>query len=176
MNSDPLPYDQWIAEALLNVVVQALSHAAIEGLPGDHHYYITFKTDAPGVDIPNRLKAQYPDEMTIVIQHQYWDLVVDSEGFGVTLKFQGRSTRLIVPMDAITAFSDPSVSFGLQLKVTEGTMGFDEDQILEETEPRLAEGSSGDSAAATPAQPEPKARKQKKKKGEVIALDAFRKK
>ncbi len=175
MNSNPLPYDRWIADALMNVVVQALSHAAIEGLPGDHHFYITFRTDATGVDIPSRLKAQYPDEMTIVIQHQYWDLVVDAEGFGITLKFQGRDSRLIVPLNAITAFSDPSVNFGLQLKEADGPAGSNDGDMFNATEAQPIEGSTEESAVLTTTD-EPKPRKRKKKKGEIIALDAFRKK
>jgi len=165
----------------LNVVVQALSHAALEGLPGDHHFYITFRTGAPGVEIPSRLKAQYPDEMTIVIQHQYSDLVVDSEGFGVTLKFQGRDTRLIIPLESITAFSDPSVNFGLQLKDAEdavGSNGNDVSDVADEQTASIevtveAEVKSDDDPEAEAA---PKTRKRKKKKGEIIALDAFRKK
>ncbi len=178
MNSDSLPYDRWIADALLGVVVKALSHAAIEGLPGDHHYYITFRTDAPGVEIPSRLKAQYPTEMTIVIQHQYWDLVVDSEGFGVTLKFQGRDTRLIVPLETITAFSDPSVNFGLQLNDGEGPAGSNDIDMAEVTADQAAAAVKvkleADAEAASAAESKP--RKSKKKKGEIITLDAFRKK
>ena len=147
----------------MNVVVQALSHAALEGLPGDHHFYITFRTGAPGVEIPSRLKAQYPDEMTIVIQHQYSDLVVDSEGFGVTLKFQGRDTRLIIPLESITAFSDPSVNFGLQMKMP------NELEDDEAQDPPAAMNADSDMDA-------PPAAKRPKGTGEVIALDSFRKK
>ncbi len=176
MKSDTLPYDQWISDALMNVVVQALSHAAIEGLPGDHHFYVTFRTDAPGVEIPSHLKAQYPDEMTIVIQHQFWDLVVDSVGFGVTLKFQGRDTRLIVPLDAITAFSDPSVNFGLQLNGAGGPTGSNDGEVaVDQIAASQAQAETESPAEAEP-QIEPKAGKRKKKKGEIIALDAFRKK
>ena len=119
MSSDALRYDQWIAEALLSVVTRSIRFAATEGLPGEHHFYISFQTNHPGVEMPDHLRARYPEEMTIVLQHQYWDLLIDDKVFEVTLKFSGRKTRLRVPLGAITAFTDPSVSFGLQLKVTE---------------------------------------------------------
>lgn len=183
MTSDPLCYDQWIADALLSVVTRSLAVAADEGLPGEHHFYVTFKTDAPGVEMPSHIKARYPEEMTIVLQHQFWDLLVDDDVFEVTLKFQGRNTRLRVPMAAVTAFADPSVNFGLQLKAV------DPDEVLEladmdGTEDVSAKAVSGDAAAARVlAEPqaaedgnEPDEEADEPKKGEVITLDAFRKK
>lgn len=171
MKAEPLRYDQWIADALLGVVTRALRIAATEGLPGDHHFYITFRTDEPGVDMPDHLRAQHPEEMTIVLQHQYWDLVVDDAGFSVTLKFQGRSARLVVPMTAVTAFADPSVNFGLQLKVTE--------EAADGAAGEAAAPSDVEIAAAAEAELEPadaESEAEAAKKGEVIALDAFRKK
>ncbi len=114
-----LPYDQWTEEALRAVVLQALSHVAAEGLPGQHHFYITFRTDYPGVMIPARLRQKYPEEMTIVLQHQFDDLYVDDQGksFGVTLSFGGVRSPLTVPLAAVTAFADPQVQYGLRFRV-----------------------------------------------------------
>jgi hypothetical protein len=111
-----LPYELWVDEAVRGVVRRALQHAAREGIPGTHHFYITFSTFAPGVDLSAELRKRYPSEMTIVLQHQFWDLLVDEDAFAVTLKFQGRQSRLRIPFAAIVAFGDPSVNFGLQLR------------------------------------------------------------
>ena len=114
-----LPYDRWTEEALRGVVSRALNHAATEGLPGQHHFYITFRTDAPGVIIPARLRQKYPQEMTIVLQHQYDKLYVDDAAqlFGVSLSFGGILSPLTVPFAAVTAFVDPHVQFGLRFRV-----------------------------------------------------------
>ncbi len=111
-----LPYDEWTETALRQVMVRAIGHAAEHGLPGGHHFYVTFRTDHPNTVIPNRLKAQYPREMTIVLQHQFWDLKVDeaAEEFSVGLSFGGVPTTLHVPLGAVIAFADPEVHFGLQ--------------------------------------------------------------
>ena len=113
-----LPYDLWTEEALRHVVVRALAHVGATGMPGEHHFYVSFRTDSPGVSIPARLVAQYPHEMTIVLQHQFWDLTVDEpEGwFSVGLSFGGIPTTLHVPFAAVTAFADPHVSFGLRFR------------------------------------------------------------
>ena len=114
-----LPYDDWTQDALRLVVVSALRHAAREGLPGGHHFYISFKTGYPGVIIPDRLRAQYPEEMTIVLQHQFHSLTVDEPGqvMSVGLSFSGIPSTLIVPIAAISSFADPEVRFGLQFEV-----------------------------------------------------------
>jgi hypothetical protein len=114
-----LPYDSWTQEALLHVVIRAIGHAAQSGLPGGHHFYITFKTAYPGVVIPDRLRAQYPDEMTIVLQHQFSNLVMDehSKVMSVGLSFSGIPSTLVIPAAAITAFADPQVRFGLSFDV-----------------------------------------------------------
>lgn len=114
-----LPYDDWTQEALRHVVVSALRHVAAEGMPGGHHFYITFRTDYPGVEIPERLRAQYPEEMTIVLQHQFHSLSVDELGasMSVGLSFSGIPTTLIIPIAAISNFADPEVQFGLQFYV-----------------------------------------------------------
>ena len=174
MSSDALRYDQWIAEALLSVVTRSIRFAATEGLPGEHHFYISFQTNHPGVEMPDHLRARYPEEMTIVLQHQYWDLLIDDKVFEVTLKFSGRKTRLRVPLGAITAFTDPSVSFGLQLKVTDsGAPLAPEVASDEEPTPQIAEPLAV--RKEDPAE-ENAAKEEEPKKGEVIALDAFRKK
>ena len=108
-----LPYERWIANALRHVVVQAIEHVALHGLPGGHHFYISFRTTYPGVVIPARLRAQYPEEMTIILQHQFWDLAVTDSGFEVGLSFGGIPEKLAVPFEAISGFFDPSVQFGL---------------------------------------------------------------
>lgn len=114
-----LPYDEWTQEALRQVVVSALRHVAIEGLPGSHHFYITFKTTYPGVSIPDRLRAQYPEEMTIVLQHQFHGLHVDDAGheLSVGLSFGGVTSTLVIPLAAVTNFADPEVRFGLHFDV-----------------------------------------------------------
>ena len=114
-----LPYDIWASEALRAVVLSALDHAAQNGLPGDHHFYINFRTDFPGVTMPARLRERYPSEMTIVLQHQYRDLLVDHPGkrFAVTLSFGGVPSTLDIPIEAVTSFADPYVQFGLQFAV-----------------------------------------------------------
>ncbi len=114
-----LPYDRWMEEALRHVVVRALGHVVAEGLPGQHHYYITFRTDFPGVVIPPRLRAKYPQEMTIVLQHQFDDLYIDEAQrvFGVSLSFGGVRSALTIPLDAVSAFADPHVQFGLRFGV-----------------------------------------------------------
>jgi hypothetical protein len=111
---DPLDYTRLVREALRDVPRQALRLAASEGLPGGHHFYLTFLTSHPGVAISPGLHARYPDVMTIVLQHQYRDLAVGEEAFSVTLRFGGALERLHVPFAALVAFADPSVPFGLQ--------------------------------------------------------------
>ena len=111
-----LPYERWIANALRHVVVQAIEHVAAHGLPGDHHFYIAFRTDYPGVVIPPRLRAQYPEEMTIVLQHQFWDLKLDHEArtIRVGLSFGGAPSILVIPLDALVSFADPQIRYALR--------------------------------------------------------------
>jgi hypothetical protein len=113
-DEDPLDYARLVREALRDVPRQALRLAASEGLPGGHHFYLTFRTSYPGVAISPGLHARYPDVMTVVLQHQYRDLAVGEEAFSVTLRFGGAPERLHVPFAALVAFADPSVPFGLQ--------------------------------------------------------------
>ncbi|MGI4955547.1 MAG: SspB family protein [Janthinobacterium lividum] len=159
-----LPYDAWTEESLRHVVVRALAHVGAQGMPGEHHFYISFSTTAPGVIVPQRLLAQYPTEMTIVLQHQFWDLQVDEPGFwfSVGLSFGGIPTTLHVPFGAVTAFADPHVQFGLRFR-PQG----------EEAANDAAEAPS----AATP-EPLPLAEEPADAPAEapqVVSLDAFRK-
>jgi hypothetical protein len=107
-------YETMIEEALRGVVRRVLKMVQKDGLPGDHHIYLTFRTDADGVDVSDTIRSRWPEEMTIVIQHQYWDLEVYAERFSVTLSFSDVAQKLVIPYAAITAFADPSVKFGLQ--------------------------------------------------------------
>lgn len=116
MAKDILRYDLMVQEALKGVVRKILTEASRDGLPGDHHFYITFRTPAPGVRLSQRLRDKHPDEMTIVLQHQFWDLNVSEHAFEVGLSFSGVPERLLVPFDAITTFFDPSVQFGLKFE------------------------------------------------------------
>jgi hypothetical protein len=116
MAKDILRYDLMVQEALKGVVRKVLSDAAREGLPGEHHFYVSFRTGAPGVRISQRLREKYPDEMTIVLQHQFWDLQVHDHTFEVGLSFSGIPERLLVPYEALSGFFDPSVEFGLKFE------------------------------------------------------------
>lgn len=119
MAVDHIRYDILAQEALRGMVRTVLVDAAKKGLPGDHHFYISFDTRADGVRLSPRMRAQYPEEMTVVLQHQFWDLIVTEEGFEVGLSFGGIPERLTVPFAAIKAFIDPSVQFGLQFSAEE---------------------------------------------------------
>ena len=113
-----IPYDQIVQEALRAVVGSVLGEIEAGGgtLPGNHHFYITFKTGVQGVEIPDHLRQRFPDEMTIVLQHKFWDLSVSDQGFSVGLSFNGVGSILTIPFAAITAFVDPAVDFGLQFQ------------------------------------------------------------
>jgi len=119
MTENSLNYDRMVETALRGVVRRALEQVRDHGLPGNHHFYLTFRTQAEGVDLPSRLRERYPDEMTIVLQHQYDDLSVDEDGFRVRLSFDNRPASLIIPFAALTAFVDPSVQFGLQFAASD---------------------------------------------------------
>ena len=121
-----IPYDEIVQEALRAVVGRVLGSVAENGgLPGDHHFYITFKTQAAGVDIPQRLIERFPDEMTIVMQNRYWDLLVDDTGFSIGLSFNQVPSKLVIPYAAVTGFHDPSVNFELRFQAQEGPEGPD---------------------------------------------------
>jgi hypothetical protein len=149
-------YDQLINNHLKGVIVDALFIAADQGLPGEHHFYITFRTDFPGVDIPPMLKAQYPESMTIVLQHQFSNLQIEEDAFSVDLMFGGVSYTLTIPYDSITYFADPYAHFGLSFE-TPGTSPDKEDLDWDDDD--------------KPVDNAPKSHQ-----AEVISIDRFRKK
>ena len=119
MATDHIRYDLLARDALRGVLRRVLTDAAEHGLPGDHHFFITFQSTAEGVKLSPRLLAQYPEEMTVILQHQFWDLVVTEDRFEVGLSFGGVPERLVVPFNSIRSFFDPSVQFGLQFEPSE---------------------------------------------------------
>jgi len=163
---DQIGYESLMQDALRSVVRAALQEAASpRGLPGKHHFYITFRTHAPGVIIPEQLRARYPDEMTIVLEHQFWDLEVYADRFRVILKFSGQPQPITIPLNAITRFFDPSVKFGLQ---------FEQQHHIDEA--RMASGDDAGGPALREESPPPAAAPPAAAEGAVVSLDAFRKK
>lgn len=162
MSDDLMRYDLLIEEALREVVRKSLAKAAKDGLPGEHHFYITFLTQEKGVEIPPYLKEQYPEEMTIVLQYQFFNLKIEEKGFSVVLSFNNIREKLVIPFSAITTFADPSVNFALQFQ-----NGNDEDE--DELEDTLPEAEKDKPAIGPDGVAE-------EKRGEVISLDKFRKK
>ena len=112
--NETIDYPGLIDSAMRNVVREALIHVDKFGLPGEHHFFISFQTNFPGVSISPQLKARYPEEITIVVQHQFWDLKITDKQFSIMLSFNNIPEKLVVPFDALTAFADPSIKFGLQ--------------------------------------------------------------
>jgi hypothetical protein len=161
MTDDHLDYERMVDDALRSVMVRSLKHIADHGLIGDHHFYITFRTDHPNAVVSDDLKSKYPEEITIVLQHQFWDLKVGDDGFAVALSFNQSPQTLQVPFAAVTAFVDPSVKFGLQFKPS-----------LE----RAGEPVSVPMAMAEDEEIEQNAPEQDDETGKIVALDEFRKK
>lgn len=187
--ADHIRYDLLTQQALRGVVRNVLTETAKKGLTGDHHFYISFDTKAEGARLSQRLRAQYPDEMTIILQHQFWDLTVSDDAFEVGLSFGGVPEKLTVPFDAINGFFDPSVQFGLQFE----QVGEGQDNTLPaasiETKPagkkasdntkpesRKAARGQGSVPAVTPANPETPEPAKPASGAEVVRLDRFRKK
>ncbi|MBD3729519.1 MAG: hypothetical protein IE933_07420 [Sphingomonadales bacterium] len=139
-----IPYDEIVQEALRAVVGRVLGEIEASGgdLPGNHHFYITFKTGAPGVMIPAHLRERFPDEMTIVLQNKFWDLKVDEDGFSVGLTFSQVPAKLEIPFAAITAFVDPAVDFGLQFQATVADMAPERHEDAENDAPEQGDGSA----------------------------------
>jgi len=174
MATDHIRYDILAQAALRGVVRTVLADAAKKGLPGDHHFKITFVTGAPGVRLSESLRARYPEEMTIVLQHQFWDLAVNDQAFEVGLSFGGKPERLAIPFDAVTAFYDPAVQFGFQFEVIEPAGAAAEAAPRPPEKPAADTGKSA-SLPAPPA-PEPATPTAPEGGGEVVRLDRFRKK
>ncbi|HEY1544666.1 MAG TPA: ClpXP protease specificity-enhancing factor SspB [Xanthobacteraceae bacterium] len=189
MTVDYIRYDILTQDALRSVVRTVLADAAAKGLPGEHHFFVSFDTRADGVSLSARLKAQYPKEMTIVLQHQFWDLIVTEDRFEVGLSFSGIAERLVIPLHAITGFADPSVQFGLQFSAPTG----DEDEASDgaggdKTEKKARPPARHDrpltptQVLPTPANPATEGALVAKPAdtpqagGEVVRLDRFRKK
>jgi hypothetical protein len=151
---DQIGYEA-LTQAALKGVMRAAMQKAAKGsaLPGEHHFYVTFRTGARGVEMADHLKDRFPEEMTVVIQHQYWDFLVSDDGFEIVLKFSGAPQRLCVPFSAVTRFFDPSVNFGLQF----------DPGVSPEPGPPPGEGAQADADKSPP-------------EGTVVSLDAFRRK
>ncbi len=152
--TDSLDYDVLVDDALRDAMARALKRVEREGLPGDHHFYITFRTDHARARVSDSLKARYPEEITVVMQHQFWDLRVDERGFQVGLSFNQTPQILYIPFSAVTAFVDPSVKFGLQFRSRTG-----EDDRAPEAGRLQASGARAPDADSD----------------NVVALDTFRK-
>ena len=199
MSSDLIRYDLLVQDALRSVVRRVLTEASREGLPGDHHFFVSFRTQAPGVRLSTRMRERYPDEMTIVLQHQFWDLSVTEANFEVGLSFNNIAESVLVPFEAITQFGDPSVGFALKFELQEPEVETGANDIepaivpakpmsVVPTVPRPAELAKTEPARAEPAkaaaEPEKKPEPAKAEKSadepdpssKVVSIDAFRKK
>ncbi len=198
MATDLIRYDLLVQEALKGVVRRILGDAARDGLPGEHHFYVSFRTDHPGVRLSPRLREKYPQDMTIVLQHQYEGLSIGDQAFEVGLSFSGIAERLRVPYEALTGFFDPSVQFGLKFEQTET----DEEEAADEVPAEISEpipmsprkagvpalkgpkATKDGEAAGGKAEPKGKAAAKAKEpetdasgqSAEVVSLDSFRKK
>jgi len=172
MATDLIRYDVLTRDALRGVLRRVLTDAAQSGLPGEHHFYITFLSTAEGVKLSPRLLSQYPQEMTVILQHQFWDLVVTEDHFEVGLSFGGIPERLVVPFSAITRFFDPSVQFGLQFETAETAASEEAEPITAEVEkitpPAPAESSDNPDDDGGDDHP--------REGAQVVRLDRFRKK
>lgn len=195
MAKDIIRYDLLVQDAMRGVMRKVLGDVAESGyLPGDHHFTISFRTDAPGVTISRRLAEQWPSELTIILQHQYSDLEVDEEGFGVTLSFRSVAEHLYVPFSAVTGFFDPAVEFGLRFESADDALEDSEEEDAPSAGPSLVvktpepvkefKPAKVDPAKAEPNKT-PSADKQRKLKPveakedgdeKVVSIDAFRKK
>lgn len=190
MSEDLLRYDILIQDALRGAVKKILAEVGRTGLPGDHHFYIAFETTAPGVKISQRLKERYPQEMTIVLQHQFWDLAIGEHAFEVGLSFGGVPEKLLVPFSAIKGFFDPSVQFALEFDPGKTAEELPEDLLeaveelakaeQETTEKLMTADNKQDDVPAVEAEKKTEKPDQDTEDGdgggEVVSLDAFRKK
>ncbi|MGH6836351.1 MAG: SspB family protein [Methylocella sp.] len=190
MAADLIRYDLLVQDAVRGVVRKVLSDVARDGVPGEHHFYVGFRTHARGVRLSSRMRELYPDEMTIVLQHQFWDLSVAEQAFEVGLSFQNIPEMLLIPFDAITSFADPSVGFELRFSVEDEAAGVSD---TGSSPPQTTPSSVLEPAVQAPPLPEAGMAKQTKKareaakaegaaakpqRGEpkVVSIDAFRKK
>ena len=181
--NDRFHYDALVDDALRSVVRRVLRQVADKGLPGSHHFYISFRSTDPGVTLPEYLRAKYPEEMTIVLQHQYWDLIIGEESFEVTVSFNKQQERIKVPFAALSAFVDPSVRFGLQFDRKDKGAAGDKPEAAAAPTPLPAPDkrtSLSPPAGETKTDAKPTAEAAEKAKAEevskIVKLDSFRKK
>ncbi|RMF09161.1 MAG: hypothetical protein D6763_08295 [Alphaproteobacteria bacterium] len=167
MTQQHFHYDEMVQKALLGVVREVLEDTARHGLSGSHHFYIAFRTDHPGVSIPNDLRERYKEEMTIVLQNQFWDLKVEADHFEVGLSFNRKPAVLRVPFDAVTGFLDPSVEFGLQFQRQEAEPAHDDGEPA---------GNPSAGTDKTPGSGDTPVDAEDSGEPNVVTLDAFRKK
>ncbi|MBX2854977.1 MAG: hypothetical protein KTR21_08310 [Rhodobacteraceae bacterium] len=161
--------------AMHGLVAEALGYVAEHGLPGDHHFYISFITPHPGVDMPDWLREQFPEEMMIVLQHEYDDLAVADDRFSVSLSFQDRPATLVIPYEAVLQFADPSAEFGLRFDPSDTLADLESDSEQEDSG-LLGGGSAEETARAIENATREQRGDEDKPPGEVVELDAFRKK
>ena len=179
--NDRFQYDALVDDALRSVVRRVLTQVAEKGLPGSHHFYISFRSTDPGVELPDYLRAKYPEEMTIVLQHQYWDLILEADSFEVTVSFNKQQERIKVPFAALSAFVDPSVRFGLQFDRKDKGQPSDKVETAgapptplpapDKRPPSDPEAKPEAAATASPADSKPADAASK-----IVKLDSFRKK
>jgi hypothetical protein len=172
MAEDLMRYDQLAQDALRGVVREALRKVQRSGLPGEHHFYIAFNTRFPGVVLSERIAARYPREMTVVLQHQFWNLVVTEDLFEVELSFDNIPEKLVVPFAAVKGFLDPSVQFGLQFEVVSAGEQKAEAGAAQD----LADGGAAGAAEPGAQAPTDAGAAAEAEEAKVVSLDAFRKK
>lgn len=175
MSEDIVRYDILVQNALRGVIRKVLSEVEKTGLPGNHHFFITFVTTAPGVRISNRIREQYPEQMTIVLQHQFWDLEVGETGFGIGLSFSDVPEKLYVPYAAVRGFYDPSVNFELEFDVADAETE-DGAETVVDTDTTPVDGAGTAVAEPGEAANAPQGETAEDGTADVVSLDAFRKK
>lgn len=187
MTEDILRYDILVQNALRGVIRKVLSEIDKTGLPGNHHFFITFMTGAPGVKVSNRVREQYPEQMTIVLQHQFWELEINETGFGIGLSFSDVPEKLYIPYTAIRGFYDPSVNFELEFDVeqadndtndegaSEVATGDDTDSIVQDDNKDTKAAKTAENASDDSDDDEPEA-EDDEASADVVSLDAFRNK
>jgi hypothetical protein len=184
--NDRFHYDALVDDALRSVVRRVLRMVADKGLPGSHHFYISFRSTDPGVQLPEYLRAKYPEEMTIVLQHQYWDLIITEDHFEVTVSFNKQQERIKVPFAALSAFVDPSVRFGLQFDRKDKADAAGKAEVAgaaptplpaPEKRPSIGGPTATGEAKPEPADDKPEGDDKPEDSGsKVVKLDSFRKK
>ena len=179
MNEEPLNYEEWVEEALRAVIKRALEQTVVDGLLGDHHFFITFLTGHTDVEIPDHLLTEHPEKMTIVLQHQFNNLEVTDVGFSVSLSFGGRPCNLQVPFSSIVTFADPAVNFVLQLKIAEQKKEEAKHTPISSQKPAIVGvmiDAEKQEEKKLPFSAVDDKQEKDDKMGKIIALDTFRKK